>query len=130
MKAWCFARLGAASNCRMRGERCSRARRAFGYFDPNVVAIAPGGSLRQLADISWPCRLSDLWNDRREAAPRAGEYDVTVTGRICVNRGAIASAARRGGRGPGAPLAAGGGEPASATRNTAVHAIAVTAVAR
>jgi hypothetical protein len=50
----------------------------FGYFDPKVVALEPGKSLRQRADVGWPCRLSDLWNDRREAAPPAGDYDVTV----------------------------------------------------
>src|SRR6266481_2714987 len=50
----------------------------FGYFDPKVVKIPPGGSLRRLVEITWPCRLSDIWNDEREAMPPPGVYKVSV----------------------------------------------------
>lgn len=50
----------------------------FGYFDPKVVAIPPGESVRRSVEIPWPCRLSDIWNDRREATPPSGEYEVSV----------------------------------------------------
>ena len=50
----------------------------FGYFDPEVVAIPPGGSVRRSVAISWPCRLSEIWNDQREATPPPGEYEVSV----------------------------------------------------
>jgi len=50
----------------------------FGYFDPKVLAIPPGGSVRRSVEISWPCRLSDIWNDKREVTPPPGEYDVSV----------------------------------------------------
>jgi hypothetical protein len=50
----------------------------FGYFDPKVLAIPPGGSARRSIEISWPCRLSDIWNDKREATPPPGEYEVSV----------------------------------------------------
>ncbi len=50
----------------------------FGYFDPNVVNIPPGGSLRRAIEIVWPCRLSDIWNAEREATPPPGEYEVSV----------------------------------------------------
>jgi hypothetical protein len=51
---------------------------AFGYFDPEVLAIPPGASVRRSVEISWPSRLSDLWNDKREAKPPPGEYEVSV----------------------------------------------------
>jgi hypothetical protein len=51
---------------------------AFGYFDPETVALAPGGTVLRSVEIGWPCRLNDLWNERREAAPAPGVYDVTV----------------------------------------------------
>lgn len=50
----------------------------FGYFDPKVVKIPPGGSLRQTVKIAWPCSLSDIWNAEREATPPPGEYEVSV----------------------------------------------------
>jgi hypothetical protein len=50
----------------------------FGYFDPKVAKIPPGGSLRRSVEITWPCRLSDLWNKDREVAPPPGEYEVSV----------------------------------------------------
>jgi len=58
--------------------RMQPAAHPFGYFDPTVVAIATGQRRRQSVDITWPSRLSDLWNDRREARPSPGEYDVSV----------------------------------------------------
>jgi hypothetical protein len=50
----------------------------FGYFNPNVVNIQPGRSLRRSVEITWPCRLSDIWNAQREATPSPGEYEVSV----------------------------------------------------
>ena len=50
----------------------------FGYFDPKVVNIPIGGSVRRSIEIPWPCRLSDIWNVEREVAPPPGEYDVSV----------------------------------------------------
>ncbi len=50
----------------------------FGYFNPKVVKISPGESLRQSVEITWPCRLSDIWNAEREATPPPGEYEVSV----------------------------------------------------
>jgi hypothetical protein len=50
----------------------------FGYFDPEVVALAPGASERRSVEVKWPSRLSDLWNEQPVAAPPPGEYDVTV----------------------------------------------------
>lgn len=50
----------------------------FGYFDPEVVAIAPGGTLERTVTLSWPQPLSGMWNTDRVAAPPPGEYEVTV----------------------------------------------------
>lgn len=50
----------------------------FGYFDPKVVKIPPGGSLRRSVEITWPCSLSDIWNSEREGTPPPGEYEVSV----------------------------------------------------
>lgn len=50
----------------------------FGYFNPAAVKVPPGESLRQSVEITWPCRLSDIWNAKREAAPTPGDYDVSV----------------------------------------------------
>lgn len=50
----------------------------FGYFDPEVVEVPPGGSLRQSVEITWPCPLSDIWNTEREATPPPGKYEVSV----------------------------------------------------
>jgi hypothetical protein len=52
--------------------------KVFGYFDPKVVEIPPGGSLRRSVEITWPCRLSDIWNAERDATPPPGEYEVSV----------------------------------------------------
>ena len=50
----------------------------FGYFDPKVVEVPPGGSVRRSVEIAWPARLSGLWNAEREVAPPPGEYEVSV----------------------------------------------------
>jgi len=50
----------------------------FGYFDPQVVKIPAGGSLRRSVEINWPCRLSDIWNEVREVELSPGEYEVSV----------------------------------------------------
>src|SRR4030095_1390365 len=50
----------------------------FGYFEPKVVKLPPGGSLRQSVEIPWPCSLSVIWNAEREATPPPGEYEVSV----------------------------------------------------
>jgi hypothetical protein len=60
-----------------RGQMQSGAH-VFGYFDPKVVEIPPGGSLRRSVEITWPYRLSDLWNSEREAAPAPGEYEISI----------------------------------------------------
>lgn len=52
--------------------------KVFGYFDPKVVKIPPAGSQRRSVEISWPCRLSDIWNVETEAMPPSGEYEVSV----------------------------------------------------
>ncbi len=52
--------------------------KVFGYFNPNVVDIPSGGNLHRTVEITWPCRLSDIWNVEREAIPPPGEYDVSV----------------------------------------------------
>jgi hypothetical protein len=50
----------------------------FGYFDPKVVKLSPGESLRRFVNIAWPCHLSDIWNDERVSTPPFGIYKVTV----------------------------------------------------
>ena len=50
----------------------------FGYFDPRVEMLLPGASLRRSVEIVWPCPLSDIWNNEREAAPPPGEYEVSI----------------------------------------------------
>jgi hypothetical protein len=52
--------------------------KVFGYFDPQVVELRPGESLRRSVDITWPCRLNDIFNVEREAAPPPGEYQVSL----------------------------------------------------
>ena len=52
--------------------------KVFGYFIPKVAGLLPGESLRQSIKVSWPCRLSDIWNAEREVALPIGEYDVSV----------------------------------------------------
>ena len=50
----------------------------FGYFDPAIVNIPPDRSLRRSVEITWPCRLSDIWNLEREVTLPPGEYKVSV----------------------------------------------------
>lgn len=50
----------------------------YGYFNPRCAPLAGGECLRRHIDISWPARLSSLWNPAREAAPAPGDYAVTV----------------------------------------------------
>lgn len=50
----------------------------FGYFNPSVVMIPPGGKVSRTVEINWPCRLSDIWNAEREASPLPGEYEVSL----------------------------------------------------
>jgi hypothetical protein len=50
----------------------------FGYFDPAVVKLAAGETIRRTVTITWPLSLSDLWNTVREAAPAPGEYSVSI----------------------------------------------------
>jgi len=50
----------------------------FGYFDPKVDKILPGGSLQRSVGITWPCRLSTIWNAERESTAPPGEYEVVV----------------------------------------------------
>lgn len=52
--------------------------KVFGYFDPKVVAIAPGDTVERKVHIAWPLRLDDTFNTEREVAPPPGEYEVTV----------------------------------------------------
>jgi len=51
---------------------------AFGYFPPHSVALAPGDCRQRSVHISWPARLSLLWNPVRDAAPAPGSYAVAV----------------------------------------------------
>lgn len=50
----------------------------FGYFGPQMVAVAPGGTLKRAVTLSWPQPLSRLWNAEHLAEPPPGEYKVTV----------------------------------------------------
>ena len=50
----------------------------YGYFNPRRTPLAGGECLRRHISISWPARLSTLWNPAREAAPAPGDYAVTV----------------------------------------------------
>jgi hypothetical protein len=73
----------------------------FGYFDPEVVELPPGGELERTVRLTWPQPLSRLWNAEAEADPPPGEYELTVR----IGYGATAGA-RAGRRGAGAGLAA------------------------
>jgi hypothetical protein len=50
----------------------------FGYFDPEIKEVSAGESFRQAETITWPARLSDIWNAEREAAPPPGDYEVSI----------------------------------------------------
>jgi hypothetical protein len=50
----------------------------FGYFNPQVVAVAPGEELERAVSLDWPQSLSGLWNAADKAAPEPGEYELTV----------------------------------------------------
>jgi len=50
----------------------------FGYFDPRVAELEPGGELARTVTLSWPQRLDGMWNAQDEAAPAPGEYEVVV----------------------------------------------------
>ena len=50
----------------------------FGYFDPQVAEIAPGDAVERTVALAWPQALDRLWNEQREVAPPAGEYEVAV----------------------------------------------------
>jgi hypothetical protein len=50
----------------------------FGYFDPDVAALDPGESLERTIELSWPQRLSGIWNREREASPAPGEHELVV----------------------------------------------------
>jgi len=51
----------------------------FGYFAPRVVRMRPGRREQRSVEISWPCRLSDIWNPQREVSIPPGEYRLSVT---------------------------------------------------
>ena len=50
----------------------------FGYFDPKVREIGRGGSVSGKLSLTWPLRLDRLWNDRSEADPEPGEYQLVL----------------------------------------------------
>jgi hypothetical protein len=50
----------------------------FGYFSPQVVPLGPGEHLERTASLTWPQRLSGIWNEADEAAPAPGEYEVAI----------------------------------------------------
>lgn len=50
----------------------------FGYFDPQVAPIEPGGELTRTVALSWPQPLDRMWNEEREVALPPGEYEVAV----------------------------------------------------
>jgi hypothetical protein len=50
----------------------------FGYFDPVVAPLQPGETLERTVELSWPQRLSGLWNRDREVSPAPGDHEVVV----------------------------------------------------
>ncbi|MFZ1218003.1 MAG: hypothetical protein WAO00_01860 [Chthoniobacterales bacterium] len=52
--------------------------KVFGYFNPDVIEIPAGETVRQAVEIIWPCRLSGIWNSEREANLPPGKYEVSV----------------------------------------------------
>lgn len=53
-------------------------RQIFGYFNPEVAEIPPGGKVTRETKLSWPQSLDLLWNDSSQAAPLPGRYEVQV----------------------------------------------------
>jgi hypothetical protein len=62
----------------LKRERMQQGAEAFGYFVPNLAAIAPGGLVERSIELSWPVSLSRLWNKSDSAAPAPGEYDLEL----------------------------------------------------
>ena len=50
----------------------------FGYFNPQVAALEPGGELERTVTLAWPQPLSRIWNEADEVTPVAGDYEVAV----------------------------------------------------
>jgi hypothetical protein len=76
----------------------------FGYFNPQLVPVAPGDAVRRTVELSWPQRLDGLWNAEDEAAPPPGEYDVAV--RVGYGESESPPPPTRGGQGVEAPVLA------------------------
>jgi hypothetical protein len=50
----------------------------FGYFNPEVTIIRPGHSITQTVNLNWPQPLDSLWNNKSQAAPSPGLYQISV----------------------------------------------------
>jgi hypothetical protein len=50
----------------------------FGYFPPVVAALDQDEAMTRTVELTWPLRLSSIWNTTSEARPAPGEYQATV----------------------------------------------------
>ncbi len=58
--------------------RLQAGAQVFGYFPPAVARLDPGEVAERRFTLSWPLALDRLWNADRIAAPRPGEYRLSV----------------------------------------------------
>jgi hypothetical protein len=56
----------------------AKGTRPFGYFPPQTAQLAAGAALEREVSLTFPQPLSRLWNDRDEADPEPGAYEVAV----------------------------------------------------
>jgi hypothetical protein len=76
----------------------------FGYWEPDVVPLEPGGAARREVELTWPEPLDDMWNAQDEAAPAPGEYEVAV--RVGYGESETPPSPTRGGTGVEEPVLA------------------------
>jgi hypothetical protein len=50
----------------------------FGYFPPVVATLEPGEAMTRTVELTWPLRLSRIWNPTSEVSPAPGEYQAMV----------------------------------------------------
>lgn len=62
----------------LKRERLQAGGQVFGYFVPEVVPVDPAGQADRRLELSWPQRLSPLWNDGEVAAPAPGRYELSL----------------------------------------------------
>lgn len=62
----------------LKRERLEPGAQVFGYFDPQVLELAPGDATSRTLRLDWPQRLNQAWNEEEFAAPAPGRYSLSI----------------------------------------------------